>query len=468
MLVKGSSNAVISLYAINLRVSCATFSMRKKGQSRTSTRDKKNRLSQDLSGMRHFKYSDGRLFAEDVAIADIASNIGTPFYCYSTSALTSHYETMTNALACVDGRICYAVKANSNQAVIRTFAKLGAGADVVSEGEARRALSAGIPATKIVYSGVGKTREEIRFAISNDIGQFNIESVGELRILNEVAVELSKTATAVFRVNPNVDAQTHDKISTGRQEDKFGIDIDLILDVYRQASALPGIEPVGLAVHIGSQLTTLNPFKEAFSRVGMVVKTLREAGHTVSRLDLGGGLGIVYDSEEPPDPRTYAAVVEDTVGKLDVELTFEPGRVLVGNAGILVTSVVQTKETKTKRFVVVDAAMNDLIRPTLYDAFHAVAPVNENKSNSQQNVEIVGPVCETGDILAKNVPLPEMQENDLLFFKSAGAYGAVMASTYNSRLLIPEVMVNQKDFSVIRPRPSFEELISLDHLPKWL
>ena len=418
--------------------------------------------------MSHFKYSDGQLFAEDVAISDIASNIGTPFYCYSTSALISQYETMANALACVEGRICYAVKANSNQAVIRTLAKHGAGADVVSEGEVRRALAAGIPAKKIVYSGVGKTREEIRFAISNNIGQFNVESVGELCILNEVAIELSKTATAVFRVNPNVDAQTHEKISTGREEDKFGIDIDLIPDVYRHATALPGIEPVGLAVHIGSQLTNLDPFQQAFSRVGLMVKTLRDAGHTVSRRDLGGGLGIVYDGENPPKPEAYAALVANTVGKLDVELTFEPGRVLVGNAGILVTSVIQIKETKTKRFVVVDAAMNDLIRPTLYDAFHAVAPVNENKSNSQQNVEIVGPVCETGDILAKNVQLPEMQENDLLFFKSAGAYGAVMASTYNSRLLIPEVMVNQKDFSVIRPRPSFDELLSLDHLPEWL
>ena len=418
--------------------------------------------------MSGFKYSDGQLFAEDVAIADIASNIGTPFYCYSTSALTSHYEIMAKALARVDGQICYAVKANSNQAVIRTFAKLGAGADVVSEGEVRRALAAGIPANKIVYSGVGKTREEIRFAISNNIGQFNIESVGELCILNEVAIELSKTATAVFRANPNVDAQTHEKISTGREEDKFGIDIDLIPDVFRHAATLPGIEPVGLAVHIGSQLTSLDPFEQAFSRVGLMVKTLRDAGYAVSRLDLGGGLGIVYDEEKPPKPAAYAALVANTVGKLDVELTFEPGRVLVGNAGILVTSVIQIKETKTKRFVVVDAAMNDLIRPTLYDAFHAVAPVNENKGNNKQNAEIVGPVCETGDILAKNAQLPIMHENDLLFFKSAGAYGAVMASSYNSRLLIPEVMVNQKDFSVIRPRPSFDDLLSLDHLPKWL
>ena len=418
--------------------------------------------------MSYFKYSDGQLFAEDVAITDIASNIGTPFYCYSTSALINQYETMANALTGVQGRICYAVKANSNQAVIRTFAELGAGADVVSEGEVRRALAAGIPANKIVYSGVGKTREEIRFAISNDIGQFNIESVGELCILNEVAIELNKTATAVFRVNPNVDAQTHEKISTGREEDKFGIDIDLIPDVFRHAATLPGIEPVGLAVHIGSQLTSLDPFEQAFSRVGLMVKTLRDAGYAVSRLDLGGGLGIVYDEEKPPKPAAYAALVANTVGKLDVELTFEPGRVLVGNAGILVTSVIQIKETKTKRFVVVDAAMNDLIRPTLYDAFHAVAPVNENKGNNKQNAEIVGPVCETGDILAKNAQLPIMHENDLLFFKSAGAYGAVMASSYNSRLLIPEVMVNQKDFSVIRPRPSFDDLLSLDHLPKWL
>ena len=418
--------------------------------------------------MNHFDYRDGRLFAEDVAIAEIAAAVGTPFYCYSTATLTRHYEVMAHALARVQGRICYAVKANSNQAVIRTLAKLGAGADVVSEGEARRAIAAGVPVADIVFSGVGKTRAEMRFAINAGIGQFNVESTGELAVLNEVAIELGQTATVVFRVNPDVDAQTHEKISTGRKEDKFGVDIDLAPELFQRATSMAGIDPVGLAVHIGSQLTTLDPFHEAFTRVAGMVETLRAAGHAVTRLDLGGGLGIVYDGEVPPEPDDYAAVVAETVGDLGVDLTFEPGRVLVGNAGILVTSVIQVKETATKRFVVVDAAMNDFIPPTLYDAVHAAAPVNENPGSDTQNAEIVGPVCETGDILASNVQLPVLAENDLLFLKSAGAYGAVMASSYNTRLPIPEIMVNHAEFSVIRPRPSFDELLSLDRMPDWL
>ncbi len=418
--------------------------------------------------MNHFEYRDGRLFAEDVAIAEIAAAVGTPFYCYSTATLTRHYEAMAHALERVKGRICYAVKANSNQAVIQTLAKLGVGADVVSEGEARRALAAGIAPSEIVFSGVGKTRDEMRFAIEAGIGQFNVESIGELDVLNQVAVDLSQTATVVFRVNPDVDAQTHDKISTGRKEDKFGVDIVLAPELFQRAAEMPGIEPVGLAVHIGSQLTTLDPFREAFTRVANMVTDLRSAGHKVTCLDLGGGLGIVYDGEEPPEPTEYAAVVAETVGDLNVELTFEPGRVLVGNAGILVTSVIQVKETATKRFVVVDAAMNDFTRPTLYGAVHAAAPVNENSGSELTESEIVGPVCETGDILASNARLPALAENDLLYLKSAGAYGAVMASSYNTRLPIPEIMVNHAEFSVIRPRPSFEELLSLDHMPKWL
>ena len=418
--------------------------------------------------MNHFEYRDGRLFAEDVAIAEIAATVGTPFYCYSTATLTRHYEAMAQALESVRGRICYAVKANSNQAVIRTLAKLGAGADVVSEGEARRALAAGIAPSEIVFSGVGKTRAEMQFAIEAGIGQFNVESVGELDVLNQVAVALNRTATVVFRVNPDVDAQTHDKISTGRKEDKFGVDIGLAPELFQRATEMQGIEPVGLAVHIGSQLTTLDPFREAFTRVANMVEELRAAGHSVTRLDLGGGLGIVYDGEEPPEPTEYAAVVAETVGYLGVELTFEPGRVLVGNAGILVTSVIQVKETATKRFVVVDAAMNDFIRPTLYDAVHAVAPAIESSGDDLRESEIVGPVCETGDILASNVRLPALAEYDLLYLKSAGAYGAVMASSYNTRLPIPEILVNHAEFSVIRPRPSFDELLSLDQMPDWL
>ncbi|MEE2654667.1 MAG: diaminopimelate decarboxylase [Pseudomonadota bacterium] len=418
--------------------------------------------------MTQFNYREGRLFAEDVDIVEIASNIGTPFYCYSKAAITEQYEAMANALDHFSARICYAVKANSNLAIIKTLSDLGAGADVVSEGEARRALASGIPAANIVFSGVGKTREEMRFAILAGVGQFNVESIGELEILNDVAIEIGKTAIVALRVNPDVDAETHYKISTGRREDKFGINIELAPSVYEKALSLPGLKLVGLAVHIGSQLTSLKPFRKAFERVADMVNILRKAGYNLSRLDLGGGLGITYDGEQPPGPVDYANMVAETVGSLDVELTFEPGRFLVGNAGILVTSVIQVKETDNKRFVVVDAAMNDLIRPALYNAVHHVQTAINLKGNDTFITELVGPICETGDVLARNVQLPALVENDLLYLKSAGAYGAVMASSYNSRLLVPEIMVNRNDFNVIRARPSYDDLLGLDQIPKWI
>ena len=418
--------------------------------------------------MTQFNYREGRLFAEDVDIVEIASNIGTPFYCYSKAAITEQYEAMANALDHFSARICYAVKANSNLAIIKTLSDLGAGADVVSEGEARRALASGIPAANIVFSGVGKTREEMRFAILAGVGQFNVESIGELEILNDVAIETGKTAIVALRVNPDVDAETHYKISTGRREDKFGINIELAPSVYEKALSLPGLKLVGLAVHIGSQLTSLKPFRKAFERVADMVNILRKAGYNLSRLDLGGGLGITYDGEQPPGPVDYANMVAETVGSLDVELTFEPGRFLVGNAGILVTSVIQVKETDNKRFVVVDAAMNDLIRPALYNAVHHVQTAINLKGNDTFITELVGPICETGDVLARNVQLPALVENDLLYLKSAGAYGAVMASSYNSRLLVPEIMVNRNDFNVIRARPSYDDLLGLDQIPKWI
>lgn len=418
--------------------------------------------------MNHFEYRHGQLFAEDVALSDIAESVGTPFYCYSTATLTRHYEVFAGALADMGTRVCYAVKANSNLAVIRTLADLGAGADVVSEGELRRALAVGITPKNVVFSGVGKTRDEMRYALSVGIGQFNIESEPELRALDEVAREMNTQATIALRVNPDVDADTHHKIATGRKDDKFGIDIDVAPELYARAAKMDGIRALGIAVHIGSQLTSLDPFRAAFNRVASLIRELRQAGQIVERLDLGGGLGITYRDEKPPHPDDYAAVIRDTVSDLDVELTVEPGRLLVGNAGILVTRVIYVKDIPTRRFVVVDAAMNDFIRPTLYDADHGVLPVDQNQGASLRPADIVGPVCETGDVLAKDAPLPDLAPDDLVAIETAGAYGAVMASTYNTRLPIPEIMVNGGKFCVIRSRPDYESLLSLDHMPDWL
>ena len=418
--------------------------------------------------MSGFFYRDGELCADNMPVADIAAEVGTPFYCYSASVLKHNYAEFAGAFDGLVVDICYAVKANSNQAVISLFAALGAGADVVSEGELRRALAAGVSAEKIVYSGVGKSRGEMAVALDLECGQFNIESEPELATLAEVAAGLGKAATVVLRVNPDVDADTHHKISTGRAGDKFGIELDRIADVYARADALDGINACGLAVHIGSQLTRLDPFRDAFEKIAGLVRDLRAQGHVVNRLDLGGGLGIVYRDEVPPVSTDYSAIVRDVFGDMDVTLTFEPGRRLVGEAGILVTEIVYMKESGGRSFAVVDAAMNDLIRPTLYEAWHDIDPVAEPDDDARSLVDIVGPVCETGDVFAVQRDMPPLHSGELLVIRSAGAYGAVMSSTYNSRLLVPEVMVNGDRSAVIRPRQGYDKLISLDAVPDWV
>ncbi|MEC9022628.1 MAG: diaminopimelate decarboxylase [Pseudomonadota bacterium] len=418
--------------------------------------------------MNFFGYRSGHLFVEEVSIASIAETVGTPFFCYSSSSLEHQYLELKNVLDPMGVKICYAVKANSNQAVIKTFANLGSGADIVSKGELIRALDAGITPDKIVFSGVGKTRDEIRHALEVGVGQFNIESLPELELISNIAQELEKTATVALRVNPDVDAQTHDKISTGRKADKFGIDIDLAPALYSQASQMPGIKMVGLAIHIGSQLTSLTPFQDAFDRIAIMVQDLRAAGESVERLDLGGGLGVTYTTENPPEIKDYAETIRNTVSSLNVELTIEPGRFLVANAGILVARVLFIKNTPVQRFVIIDGAMNDFIRPTLYNAVHDILTVEKDVNGKLTSAQVVGPVCETGDILAKSANLPPLEQGALIAIASAGAYGAVMGSTYNTRLPTPEVMVREAMTAVIRPRPTYEDILSLDQLPNWL
>ncbi len=418
--------------------------------------------------MNHFHYRNGELFCEDVPLARIAAAVGTPFYCYSAATLEHHYRVFAEAFAGQSATICYAVKANSNQAVIATLAALGAGADVLSEGELRRALAAGVPPAKIVFSGVGKSRDEIAFALQSGVGQLNVESLPELRAIAEVAKGLGKTANVAVRVNPDVDALTHAKITTGKKENKFGIDYDDARAVYAEAAKLAGVRVLGVAVHIGSQLTDLAPFRAAFARVAALVETLRADGHAIRRLDLGGGLGIPYRDETPPLPSAYAAMVKETVGHLGCELVFEPGRMLVGNAGVLVSRVLYVKETATRRFVIVDAAMNDLMRPALYDAWHEIRPVREARAGADFIADVVGPVCETTDIFAKDRRMPAVAADDLLAIGSAGANGAVMASDYNSRPLVAETMVKGAEFAIVRPRQTYEDMLGRDQLPEWL
>jgi len=417
-----------------------------------------------------FAYRDGEMFAEDVAVARVAAEVGTPFYLYSAASFAGQYRALAEALSPLDPLICYAVKANSNLAVLRLFAGLGAGADVVSEGELRRALAAGVPAGRIVFSGVGKTRAELDFAVASDIHQINVESVSELRRLSAVARDAGRTARVAIRVNPDVDAGGHPGISTGREGDKFGIARGEALAAYRLAADLPGIEPVGLAVHIGSKIEELEPSRSAFTRLARLVRELRAEGLAVRRVDLGGGLTIPYEAgDAAASPRDYAAAVRDSFGALDVELAFEPGRFLVGAGGVLVSSVVYVKEGQGHRIVIVDAAMNDLIRPALYDAFHDIVPVREPPANAVPSPgDIVGPVCESTDTFARERALPPLAEGELVAFKTAGAYGAAMASTYNSRPLVPEVMVSGGRHAVIRKRPSHAELMALDTVPDWL
>ena len=418
--------------------------------------------------MDHFNYRDGLLHAEDVPLTRIAEEVGTPVYVYSTATLERHYKVFTGAFEGMDASVFYAVKANSNIAVIKTLADLGAGADVVSEGELRRALAAGIPPKKIVFSGVGKTREELAYALDVGILEINVESENELELLNDVAGEKGVSAEIAIRVNPDVDAKTHAKISTGKKENKFGIDIDRAVDVYRHAQSLSNLHPVTVASHIGSQLTELGPYRAAFTRLVALVGELRAAGIDIKRLDLGGGLGIPYDGEEPPLPDAYAALVKEVVGDLDVELFFEPGRMITGNAGILLSKVLFEKHGEARRFVILDAAMNDLIRPALYDGHHGLKPVKERSSDEERTpADIVGPVCESGDTFAKDRLLPRFVDGELVAFTSAGAYGAVMASTYNTRPLVPEVLVKGDRYAVIRPRQTYEELLGAERFPDW-
>jgi diaminopimelate decarboxylase len=419
----------------------------------------------------HFNYRDGLLYAEDVPVPAIADEVGTPFYCYSTATLTRHFKVFSQAFAGLETLVCYALKANSNQAVLKILANLGAGADVVSEGELRRALAAGIPPEKIVFSGVGKTAREMDFALSAGIHCFNVESEPELDILSQRATALGKIARISLRINPDVDAKTHKKISTGKAENKFGIPWQRAREVYARAAKLPGIRITGIDTHIGSQITELQPFDDAFALLVELVGTLRADGHAIEHVDLGGGLGIPYrkDNNPPPLPDLYADIVKKHVTKLGLKVIFEPGRLIVGNAGILVSEVIFMKEGDAKNFLIVDAAMNDLIRPTLYDAFHEIFPVVEALPDQPHvTVDVVGPVCETGDYLGNERNLPRLAAGDLIAVGTAGAYGAVQAGTYNSRLLIPEVLVDGDRFHVVRPRRTYEELIGLDSIPDWL
>lgn len=415
-----------------------------------------------------FSYRSGVLHAEGVPLTAIAAAVGTPVYVYSTEALEHAYRAYAQAFEGQDAGVCYALKANSNLAVIRTFARLGAGADVVSEGELRRAMAAGIPASCVVFSGVGKTRTEMRAALEAGIHQLNVESVPELEALSEVASSMGVEAPIAIRVNPDVDAKTHAKIATGKKENKFGIDWDHARAVYARAAALPGIKAVGIAVHIGSQLTDLAPFRAAYTRVADLLHQLREDGHDIRRLDLGGGLGIRYKEEAPPDLPAYADMVRSITGNLGCQVTLEPGRSLVGNAGVLLSRVIYVKQGLHRRFLIVDAAMNDLIRPSLYDAYHAVLPVAEPAPGVEiAPIDVVGPVCESGDTFALQRPLPTLAADDLIAFGSAGAYGAVMASTYNTRPLVPEVLVNGDAFAVTRRRQTVEELLAMEERPDW-
>ncbi len=421
--------------------------------------------------MDHFLYKSGSLHAEDVAISEIAATVGTPFYCYSAATLTRHYNLFTEALSPLPHLVCFAIKSLSNIAVLKLLGDLGAGMDVVSGGEYRRALAAGVPGSRIVFSGVGKTRDEMRLALSGGIRQFNVESEPELRALSEVATAMGLVAPITIRVNPDVDARTHEKIATGKKDNKFGIPIDRASAVYAEAAALPGLQVIGIDVHIGSQLTELEPFEQAYLKVADLTTRLRSEGHTITRLDLGGGLGIPYtrSNEAPPLPMDYGALIKRTVGHLGCEIEIEPGRLISGNAGILVSKVIYVKEGQSRDFLILDAAMNDLVRPSMYGAHHDIDPVIEPAPATEpHNYDVVGPVCETGDTFAKARPLPPLNEGDLVAFRSAGAYGAVMASEYNTRPLIPEVLVRGDQFAVIRARPTFEDILNRDTIPTWL
>ncbi|MBU2983576.1 diaminopimelate decarboxylase [Lentibacter algarum] len=421
--------------------------------------------------MDHFLYKDGELHAEDVPLREIAASVGTPFYCYSTATLERHFRLFDEALEGTEHLVCYAMKAASNLAILKVLAAAGAGMDVVSGGEYARAKAAGVSGDKIVFSGVGKTREEMRLALTGGIRQFNVESEPEMQRLNEVALELGVKAPITVRVNPDVDAKTHAKIATGKKENKFGIPISRAREVYAVAARLQGLDVVGIDVHIGSQLTDLEPFRQAYEKVKELTLALRADGHTIKRLDLGGGLGIPYQrsNDAPPLPTDYGAVVKDVLGDLGCEIEIEPGRLIAGNAGVLVSEVVYVKEGEDRKFLILDAAMNDLIRPAMYEAYHDIVPLMEPPVGQvPEPYDVVGPVCESGDTFAKGRNMPRMNEGELVAFRSAGAYGAVMSSEYNSRPMIPEVLVKGDQFAVIRPRPSLEDMLKRDSIPQWL
>lgn len=421
--------------------------------------------------MDHFLYRNGALFAEDVAISDIAASVGTPFYCYSTATLERHFRLFDQALAGMDHLVCYAMKAASNIALLKVLAAQGAGMDVVSAGEYARARAAGVPGERIVFSGVGKTRDEMKMALMGGIRQFNVESEPEMEALNEVALSLGLVAPITIRVNPDVDAKTHAKIATGKSENKFGIPIARAREVYAHAARLPGLRIVGIDVHIGSQLVDLEPFRLAYRKVAELTAALRADGHTITRLDLGGGLGIPYtrSNEAPPLPLDWGQVIREEVGHLGCEIEIEPGRLIAGNAGIMVSRVIYLKHGEGRDFLILDGAMNDLIRPAMYDAHHDIVRVIEPEVGTvEQPYDIVGPVCESGDTFAKQRMMPPVAAGDLVAFRSAGAYGAVMSSEYNTRPLIPEVLVNGDQFAVIRARPTFDEMINRDTIPEWM
>lgn len=418
--------------------------------------------------MDHFIAKNGVIHAEDVALSTIADAIGTPFYCYSTATLKRHVDVLREALSPLNARICFAVKANSNIAVLRTLCHAGTGADVVSEGEIRAALAAGIAPQHIIFSGVGKTRSEMRFALQQNIFQFNVESDRELLVLNDEAKSLGSKAAIAIRVNPDVDAATHAKISTGKKENKFGVDIDLAPALYALAATLSHIKIQGVSMHIGSQLTQLAPFEAAYIRARKLVEDLRAAGHAITTLDIGGGLGVPYheDDSAPPLPASYGALIKRIFSGLDVELILEPGRLIVGNAGILVSRIIYNKRTPTRTYMIIDAAMNDLMRPALYDAYHDISPVVDT-GNAPELVDIVGPVCETGDTFAlqRSISLPE--EGALVMFRTAGAYGASMSNSYNNRPLIPEVLVKGSEFAIIRPRQTYADMLARNQFAPW-
>ena len=418
--------------------------------------------------MTAFTYKNGELHAEGVTLSAIAGDVGSPVYVYSAAAMTDAYRGFVDALSSQRAQVCYAMKANSNLAVLRTFADLGAGADVVSDGELARALAAGIPAKRIVYSGVGKTREEMAAGIDAGILQFNVESLPELSALSDVAVGKNATVEIAIRINPNVDAATHDKIATGRKQDKFGIDIARAPEAFAQAAALPGLTPLSVAVHIGSQITDMAPFRTAFAHVAELTRQLRADGVAISRLDLGGGLGIAYGGETVPTSAEYAAVVAETLGGLDCELIFEPGRLLTGHAGVLLTRIIFVKDSGERRFVIVDAAMNDLMRPALYGAAHAIQQVREPAPGAALGAaDVVGPVCESSDTFATACALTDLPAGELLVIRDTGAYGAAMASGYNSRPLVPEVLVNGGDYALVRPRETLRQQLDRERLAPW-